>query len=59
VSTATPPRILIVEDEAIVALDIEERLYRLGYEVVGTVDSRADALASAAAVRPDLVLMDV
>jgi DNA-binding NtrC family response regulator len=59
VSTDTPPRILIVEDEAIVALDIEERLRRLGYEVVGTVDSRADALASAAALHPDLVLMDV
>jgi DNA-binding NtrC family response regulator len=53
------PRILIVEDEAIVALDIEERLHRLGYEVVGTVDSCAGALASAAELRPDLVLMDV
>jgi DNA-binding NtrC family response regulator len=57
--TAAPPRILIVEDEAIVALDIEERLRRLGYEVVGTVDSCADALAKAAELRPDLVLMDV
>src|SRR5262249_36130809 len=56
---AEPPRILIVEDEAIVALDIEERLRRLGYDVVGIVDSCADALASAAELRPDLVLMDI
>jgi DNA-binding NtrC family response regulator len=53
------PRILIVEDEAIVALDIEARLIRLGYEVVGTADSFADALARATELRPDLVLMDV
>jgi DNA-binding NtrC family response regulator len=56
---AEPPRILIVEDEAIVALDLEERLRRLGYDVVGIVDSCADALASAAELRPDLVLMDI
>jgi DNA-binding NtrC family response regulator len=59
VDPANPPRILIVEDEAIVALDIEERLRRLGYEVVGIADSCAGALASAARLRPDLVLMDV
>ena len=57
-STATPPRILIVEDEAIVALDIEERLRRLGYEVVGTVDSLRTR-SRGRALRPDLVLMDV
>jgi DNA-binding NtrC family response regulator len=56
---ARPPRILVVEDEAIVALDIEERLRRLGYEVVGTADCCDDALARAAELRPDLVLMDV
>src|SRR5262245_51628366 len=59
VDSAKAPRILIVEDEAIVALDIEERLRRLGYEVVGIADSCAGALASAAALHPDLVLMDV
>jgi DNA-binding NtrC family response regulator len=59
VGSPTPPRILVVEDEAIVALDIEERLKRLGYEVVGIVDSAADAIAQAGELRPDLVLMDV
>jgi DNA-binding NtrC family response regulator len=54
-----PARILIVEDEAVVALDVEERLRRLGYDVVAAVDSGESALAHAAALRPDLVLMDI
>jgi DNA-binding NtrC family response regulator len=54
-----PARILVVEDEAVVALDIEERLRRLGYEVVSTADSAEAALAEAALLRPDLVLMDI
>ncbi len=54
-----PTRILVVEDEAVVALDVEGRLRRLGYQVVGIADSYASALAQAAAVRPDLVLMDI
>jgi len=54
-----PARILIVEDEAVVALDIEERLRRQGYDVVGIADSADDAVAAAATLRPDLVLMDV
>jgi DNA-binding NtrC family response regulator len=52
-------RILVVEDEAVVALDVERRLRRLGYQVVGTADSYASAVAQAAEVRPDLVLMDI
>jgi PAS domain S-box-containing protein len=56
---ASPARILIVEDEGLIALDIERSLQDLGYEVVGRVDSSTDALRCAAANRPDLVLMDV
>ncbi len=52
-------RILVVEDEGIVALDIEEGLRTLGYEVVGIVDSGEEAVRSAERERPDLVLMDV
>ena len=52
-------RILVVEDEAVVALDVQGRLRRLGYEVVGTASSYASALSQAAAARPDLVLMDI
>ncbi len=54
-----PARLLVVEDQAVVALDIEDRLRRLGYDVVATVASPSAALAQAAALRPDLVLMDI
>jgi PAS domain S-box-containing protein len=58
VSTA-PLRILVVEDESLVALDLEERLIQLGYEVTGVVDNSAEALSMARAVKVDLVLMDI
>jgi len=54
-----PKRILIVEDEAIVALDIETRLKEMGYGVAGVVGQADEALALAVAARPDLVLMDI
>lgn len=53
------PSVLVVEDEAIVALDIERRLLRLGLDVTGIADDRASALALCARRRPDLVLMDI
>jgi DNA-binding NtrC family response regulator len=49
----------MVEDEAVVALDLEERLCRLGYNVVASADSYDTALEQARLARPDLVLMDV
>jgi PAS domain S-box-containing protein len=52
-------RILIVEDEAIVAMDIRHRVEKLGYTVAETVTSGEDAIATADATRPDLVLMDI
>ncbi|MES2683563.1 MAG: EAL domain-containing protein [Pseudomonadota bacterium] len=52
-------RILIVEDERIVALNLQQRLTKLGYEVVGRAASSAEALALARTTRPDLVLMDI
>lgn len=52
-------RILVVEDEAIVARDIHEQLLHLGYAVAGLVASGEDAVAMAAQTRPDLVLMDI
>jgi len=59
VSAPPPVRVLIVEDEALVALDVEDQLRRLGYEVAGVADTEETALAAARASRPDLVLMDV
>src|SRR4051812_35272961 len=51
--------ILVVEDERVVAHDIEESLLRMGYDVVGTAASCAECLERAEARRPDLVLMDI
>jgi CheY-like chemotaxis protein len=59
VSSATPPRILVVEDDALVALGIRLTLLELGYEVVGIAASESEALALAGSERPDLALMDI
>jgi diguanylate cyclase (GGDEF)-like protein/PAS domain S-box-containing protein len=55
----TQARILVVEDESIVALDIQDRLEALGYEVPATAASGELAVELAGALRPDLVLMDI
>jgi PAS domain S-box-containing protein len=55
----SPTRILLVEDEAIIALDLKQRLKGLGYEVTGIADSGAQALALAESTAPTLVFMDI
>lgn len=55
----TASRILIVEDERIVALNLQQRLTKLGYEVVGRAASGLEAIANARETKPDLVLMDI
>jgi PAS domain S-box-containing protein len=55
----TSERILIVEDESIVALDIKSRLLGLGYTVLGVASSGEQAVRKAAEASPDLVLMDI
>lgn len=52
-------RILIVEDEAAVALDVARGLERQGYEIAEIVETADAALGAARTRRPDLVLMDV
>ena len=52
-------RILVVEDESVIALDIRRTLGRLGYTVVGVAASGEEAILRAAELRPDLVLMDI
>jgi two-component system cell cycle sensor histidine kinase/response regulator CckA len=52
-------RILIVEDEAIVARDINEQLVELGYDPVGITSMAEEALSLCAQMKPDLVLMDI
>ncbi len=53
------PRILVVEDERVVAADIEGCLTDLGYAVAGSAASGLEALKRAVETEPDLVLMDV
>jgi PAS domain S-box-containing protein len=55
----TRPRILIVEDETIVAMDVAATLRRLGYEVVGMVGTGGAAVELARSMNPDLILMDI
>jgi len=52
-------RMLIVEDEAITALDEQETLEEMGYEVIGIVDTGEDAITKAGELQPDVVLMDI
>lgn len=52
-------RILIVEDEGIIAQDIQATLEKLGYEVPAIAVVGEEAIEKAAELRPDLVLMDI
>lgn len=52
-------RILIVEDEYLVALQMEGELTKAGFQIVGIASSAQEALTYAAAQRPELVLMDI
>lgn len=52
-------KVLVVEDEIIVAEDIAERLRKLGYTVAGMVTSGEEAIEQTAKAQPDLVLMDI
>ncbi len=55
----TAPKVLVVEDESIVAFDIQNRLMKLGYLVPAIASSGQEAIAKAAEIQPDLVLMDI
>ncbi len=52
-------KILIVEDESVVALDLRDRIKRLGYSISAVVASGEDAVRRAVEMHPDLILMDV
>lgn len=54
-----PISILVVEDEGIVARDLQESLTRLGYRVVGVAGDGAQAVSLVEQQEPDLVVMDV
>jgi CheY-like chemotaxis protein len=52
-------RILLVEDEMIVALDLQQRLEALQYQVVGPAVTGSEAVRLQQALAPDLILMDI
>ncbi|HEY1186146.1 MAG TPA: response regulator [Gemmata sp.] len=52
-------RILIVEDEALIAEELRDRLEQLGHTVIDIVDTAESAIATAAREAPGLVLMDI
>ena len=56
---ASAPRVVIVEDERILAFDLKDQLSQLGYDVVGVAAAGQVALGMISASCPDLVLMDI
>ncbi len=51
--------VLVVEDEAIVSMDLRYKLESLGYRVPAEIRSGEEAVAAASRLRPDMVLMDI
>src|SRR5689334_12375395 len=58
-STNSRGRVLIVEDQGVVATDIERCLEDSGFEVTAIATSMKDAIREVIAARPDLILMDI
>ena len=52
-------RVMIIEDEAIIAMDIAAIVREMGHAVIGIASTRTEANALAASERPDLILADI
>ncbi|HUV78522.1 MAG TPA: PAS domain S-box protein [Desulfobacterales bacterium] len=52
-------KIMVVEDEAVIAIRLQERLTAMGYHVIAISYSGEEAMAQARRLRPDLILMDI
>jgi CheY-like chemotaxis protein len=57
--TATMPRALIVEDEILIAMDLEAQIRKLGFDVCGVTSNAREALSLAMEDPPDLAIMDI
>lgn len=55
----TMSRVLIVEDDPLIALDVEQTLQAAGFEVCGVASSEAEALEMAARLHPELAIVDI
>ncbi len=53
------PQVMVVEDEFVIAVDIQKALERIGYDVPAIESSGEDAIKTAGEIKPDLVLMDI
>jgi diguanylate cyclase (GGDEF)-like protein/PAS domain S-box-containing protein len=58
-NAAEPTRVLVVEDERVVARDIQAALQQLGYDVPAAVGTGDDALRLVEEIRPHLIMMDI
>ncbi len=56
---SVPVNILIVEDEALIAMDLRLTVESMGFRALGTAFSGEESLRKVEALRPDLVLMDI
>ena len=54
-----PVQVMIVEDEALVGIDIQDNLINYGYHVVGISDSGEAAIENARKSKPEVILMDI
>jgi PAS domain S-box-containing protein len=52
-------KVLVIEDESIVAHDLKDRLEIMGYQVVGIATTEEEAVEKAGSLRPGLALMDI
>lgn len=55
----TSKKVLIVEDEMIIALMLEQMVVKMGHEVVDKVSTGESAIEKALCYRPDVILMDI
>ena len=53
------PKIMIVDDDSTIQMELEEYLAHMDYTVVGTADTGEGAIEMAREMKPDLVLMDI
>lgn len=59
IARAIRSRVLVIEDEPVIAMHIVQIVEGMGHDVVATAATREDAVAQAARTRPDLVLADI
>jgi class 3 adenylate cyclase len=53
------PRILIAEDESVIAIDLAKTLEKLSYKVIGSSRNGKDVIKKAGELKPDIILMDI